>query len=124
MGDKTARDTWTTLTHEEKTCILDEQISNPETLDITGFGAMADFLSQSLTTSFFSSLPCLTHDEQQILAIFNAGNRESTMTHISEMLPDIDPEETELRELVESAVAKLHTMTDDEFDELDLELDF
>ena len=23
MGDKTARDTWTTLTHEEKTCILD-----------------------------------------------------------------------------------------------------
>ena len=66
----------------------------------------------------------LTHDEQQILAIFNTGNRESTMTHISEMLPDIEPEETELRELVESAIEKLRTMTDVEFDELDLELDF
>ena len=66
----------------------------------------------------------LTHDEQQILAIFNTDNRESTMTHISEMLPDIEPEETELRELVESAVEKLRTMTDDEFDELDLEPDF
>ena len=55
----------------------------------------------------------LTIDEQQILAIFNTGNRESTATHISEMLSDIDPEETELRELVESAVEKLRTMTDD-----------
>ena len=66
----------------------------------------------------------LTHDEQQILAIFNTDNRESTMTHISEMLPDIEPEETELRELVESAIEKLRTMTDVEFDELDLEPDF
>ena len=66
----------------------------------------------------------LTQDERQMLAIFNTGRRESTMKHISEMLPDLDPEETELRELAESAVEKLRAMTDAEFESLELVIDF
>ena len=65
----------------------------------------------------------LTVDEQHILAIFNTGRRESTMKHLAEMLPDLEPDETELRGLVESAVEKLRSMTDAEFEALDLTLD-
>lgn len=66
----------------------------------------------------------LTVDEQHILAIFNTGRRESTMKHLTEMLPDLEPDETELRGLVESAVEKLRSMTDAEFEALDLTIDF
>ncbi len=66
----------------------------------------------------------LTIDEQHILAIFNTGRRETTMKHIAEMLPDIEPDETELRGLVESSVEKLRSMTDAEFAALDLTIDF
>ena len=66
----------------------------------------------------------LTVDEQHILAIFNTGRRESTMKHLTEMLLDLEPDETELRGLVESAVKKLHSMTDAEFEALDLTIDF
>ena len=64
----------------------------------------------------------LTIDEQNILAIFNTGRRKSTIKHLTEMLPDLEPDETELRGLVESAVEKLRSMTDAEFDQLDLTL--
>ena len=66
----------------------------------------------------------LTVDEQHILAIFNTGRRESTMKHLTEMLPDLDPDETELRGMVESSVEKLGSMTDAEFEALDLTIDF
>ncbi len=66
----------------------------------------------------------LTVDEQHILAIFNTGRRESTMKHLTEMLPDLDPDETELSGMVESSVEKLRSMTDDEFQELHLQPEF
>ena len=66
----------------------------------------------------------LTVDEQHILAIFNTGRRESTMKHLMEMLPDLDQDETELRGMVESSVEKLRSMTDAEFEALDLSIDF
>lgn len=62
----------------------------------------------------------ITFEEQQVMAIFNTGRRESTMKHIAEMLPDIETDETELRGLVESSVEKLGSMTDAEFEALDL----
>ena len=65
----------------------------------------------------------LTIDEQHILAIFNTGRRESTMKHLTEMLPDLEPDETELRELTTSVVGKLRDMADAEFDTLDFTVD-
>ncbi len=66
----------------------------------------------------------LTIDEQHILAIFNTGRRESTMKHLTEMLPDLDPDETELRGMIESTLEKLRAMTDAEFESLELVIDF
>lgn len=66
----------------------------------------------------------LTVDEQQVIAIFNAGNRMSTIAAIQEMRGDLEQDETELRELTASALDKLRTMTDAEFEALDLTIDF
>ena len=66
----------------------------------------------------------LTHDEQQLMAIFNAGTRESTIAALEKMSTELEPDETELRELTVSALEKLRTMADAEFDALDLTIDF
>ena len=62
----------------------------------------------------------LTFDEQQLTAIFNSGTREATIAALEKMSTELEPDETELRELTASAVGKLRAMTDAEFDELDL----
>ena len=66
----------------------------------------------------------LTIDEQQLMAIFNAGTRESTIAALEKMSTELEPDETELRELTASALEKLRSMTDDEFAALDLTIDF
>jgi len=66
----------------------------------------------------------LTIDEQQLMAIFNAGTRESTIAALEKMSTELEPDETELRELTVSALEKLRTMADAEFDALDLTIDF
>ena len=43
---------------------------------------------------------------------------------LTEMCGELAPEESELRELTDSALCKLQTMTDDEFAELELYPDF
>lgn len=66
----------------------------------------------------------LTIDEQQLMAIFNTGSREGTTAALEKMRTELEPDETELRELTTSAVRKLRSMTDTEFEVLDLTLDF
>ena len=62
----------------------------------------------------------LTFDEQQLMAIFNTGTREGTITALEKMSTELEPDETELRELTASTVGKLRAMTYAEFDALDL----
>ena len=66
----------------------------------------------------------LTIDEQQLMAIFNAGTRESTIAALEKMSTELEPDEAELRELTTSALEKLRSMTDAEFAVLDLTIDF
>lgn len=66
----------------------------------------------------------LTIDEQQLTAIFNAGTREGTIVALEKMRTELEPDETELRELTASALEKLCLMTDAEFEALDLTIDF
>ena len=66
----------------------------------------------------------LTYDEQQVIAIFHSGSRMSTITAIQEIHGKLEPDETELLELTEATVEKLWSMTDAEFDTLDISLDF
>jgi len=66
----------------------------------------------------------ITYEELQLMAIFNAGSRESTIAALEKMSTELEPDETELRELTVSALEKLRSMTDDEFAALALTNDF
>ena len=66
----------------------------------------------------------ITYEELQLMAIFNAGSRESTIAALEKMSTELEPDETELRELTASALEKLRSMTDAEFKALDLTIDF
>ena len=65
-----------------------------------------------------------TFDETNLMCIYNGGNRELLIQVLTEMRGELSPEETELRDLTDSALKKLRTMSDAEFDELELYPDF
>ena len=65
-----------------------------------------------------------TFEETNLLCIYNTGSRAGLMESLTEMRGELSPEETELRELTDSALSKLQAMNDAEFAELELYLDF
>ena len=65
-----------------------------------------------------------THDEINLMAIYNTGTRNGLIDELTAMRKYLEPDETELMELTDSALAKLNLMTDVEFDTLDLIPDF
>ena len=65
------------------------------------------------------------HEEINLMSIYNAdGTREGLIAALTEMWGYLDAEEAELRELTDSAIAKLRGMSDEEYDALDLFPDF
>ena len=62
----------------------------------------------------------ITYEEQQLMSIYNTGTRLGLMQALSEMRTYLDKDEQELRDLTDSAIAMLNTITDDEFLLLDL----
>ena len=65
-----------------------------------------------------------THDEINLMAIYNTGTREGLIEELTAMRKYLESDETELMKLTDSAPAKLNTLTDAEFDTLDLIPDF
>ena len=65
-----------------------------------------------------------THDEINLMAIYNTGTRTGLIDELTAMRKYLEPDETELLALTDSALAKLNQLTDAEFDALDLILDF
>ena len=65
-----------------------------------------------------------TFEETNLLCIYNTGSRAGLIEALTEMRGELLPEETELRELTDSALSKLQAMNDAEFAELELYLDF
>lgn len=67
-----------------------------------------------------------TFEEMNLLCIYNTntGSRTELIEALTEMRGELSPEEAELRELTDSALSKLHTMSDTEFAELELFPDF
>ena len=65
-----------------------------------------------------------TRDEINLMAIYNTGTRENLIEELTAMRRYLEPDETELRGLTDSALAKLNTLSDTEFDDLDLTPDF
>lgn len=66
-----------------------------------------------------------TNDEVSLMSIYNAaGTREGLIAALTEMRGYLNAEEAELRELTDSALAKLCRMSDAEYAALDLTPDF
>ena len=65
-----------------------------------------------------------TKDELSLISIYNTGDREGTIEEITEMQTYLEDDEAELAELTVSALRKLDSISDDEFDSLDLYPDF
>lgn len=65
-----------------------------------------------------------TFEEQQLMSIYNPGTRMGLIHALVEMRTYLDKDEKELKDLTDSAIAKLNAMTDVEFAELDLIPDF
>ena len=65
-----------------------------------------------------------TFEETNLLCIYNTGSRTGLMEALTEMRGELSPEETELRELTDSALMKLCVMTDEDFSQLELYPDF
>ena len=65
-----------------------------------------------------------TFEEMNLMCIYNTGSRTGLIDALTEMRGELSPEETELRELTDSALMKLRAMSDAEFAELELFPDF
>ena len=65
-----------------------------------------------------------TFEEMNLMCIYNTGSRTVLIDSLREMRGELSPEETELRELTDSALGKLQAMSDAEFAELELYPDF
>lgn len=61
-----------------------------------------------------------THDEINLMAIYNTGSRTGLIKELTAMRGYLEEDEVELREMTNSAIAKLKRITDAEFDMLDL----
>ncbi len=66
----------------------------------------------------------LTHDEMNLLCIYQKNTRIGTMDAITVMQQYLEQDETELAEMSESLLSKLEEMSDKEFDELEKFPDF
>ena len=65
-----------------------------------------------------------TFEEMNLMCIYNTGSRTVLIDSLREMRGELSPEETELRELTDSALMKLQAMSDAEFSQLELYPDF
>ena len=66
-----------------------------------------------------------TFEEKNLLCNYSGGeNRQKTIAALEDMQSYLEPDETELRNLTVSTIAKLRQMTDAEFAGLDLTPDF
>ena len=66
----------------------------------------------------------LTHDEMNLLCIYQKNTRIGTMDAITVMRQYLEQDETELLEMSDSLLNKLEQMSDEEFDELEKFPDF
>ena len=67
----------------------------------------------------------ITYEEQQLMSLYNStGTRKGLIASLTEMRGYLDADENVLMELTDSAIAKLRTMTDEDYEALDLFPDF
>lgn len=65
-----------------------------------------------------------TNDEMNLMCIYNRDTRKELIDALTEMRGYLDEDETELRELTDSTIGKLNTITDEQFVTMELVPDF
>ena len=65
-----------------------------------------------------------TQDEINLMCIYNTGTKDGLMNALAAMREYLEPEETELRDLTDSALDKLEHISDEEYEALELYPDF
>lgn len=65
-----------------------------------------------------------TNDEMNLMCIYDTGNRTGLINALSEMRKELDADEAALRELTDSVLNKLSTMSDEDYAKLELYPDF
>ena len=65
-----------------------------------------------------------TNDELNLMCIYATGTRTGLMDALATMKEQLEPDETELRSMTDSALKKLESMTDEEYSQLELFPDF
>ena len=65
-----------------------------------------------------------TNDEINLMCIYNTGTKDGLMDALTAMREYLEPEETELRGLTDSALDKLERISDEEYAALELYPDF
>lgn len=56
-----------------------------------------------------------TVEESNLMCIYNTGSREDLIAELTKMQTHLQSDETELKELAHSVIAKLQAMSDEEF---------
>ena len=65
-----------------------------------------------------------TNDELNLMCIYGTGTRTGLMDALATMKEQLEPDETDLRSMTDSALKKLESMTDEEYSQLELFPDF
>ena len=65
-----------------------------------------------------------TKDELSLISIYNTGDRKGTMEEIEDIRTYLEDDEMELADLTAIVLRKLDSISDEEFDSLDLYPDF
>lgn len=81
-------------------------------------------VTASFSALFYNNMSDFTFDEINLMCIYNTGTRAGLMQELTDMRGQLEPDETELRELTDSALRKLGGITDEQFAELELLPDF
>ena len=63
-----------------------------------------------------------TRDEINLLCIYDVSKREGLILNLTNVQKELGEEDGELRQLMDSALAKLHAMSDEEYDAISGEL--
>lgn len=65
-----------------------------------------------------------SNDEMNLICIYDTGTRTGLIDAMSEMKKELVEEETELRDMTDSAIDKLKAMTEEEYEKMEFYPDF
>ena len=67
----------------------------------------------------------ITYEEKQLMALYNSGGTRAAMiAELSKIRGYLEPDDSDIVELIDSSLAKLNVMTDAEYAALDLSSDY